>query len=71
MPGTACSASPRHAFGNRPARVAVAIAEKNGGSGELAILAVFLTGLVSVMMAPAVFRLFLVRDEAAQGFVLG
>jgi len=51
--------------------IAIGIAEKLGGEPSLAAGLVLLTGAISCLFAPLVFRLLGIRDDAAKGFTLG
>lgn len=53
------------------APVAMGIAEKLGGIPSLTAGLVVLTGLLGVVIGPALLRAFRVRDPAAAGFALG
>ncbi len=51
--------------------IAMGVAEQIGGSASLAAVFVLLTGLVAVMIGPAIMRLLSVADWRAQGLAAG
>lgn len=53
------------------APVAMAIAEKMGGSPSLTAILVVTTGILGAMLGPAVLDFVRVRDPAARGFAIG
>lgn len=51
--------------------IAMAIAENLGGSPSLTMAVVLLTGIFGAIVAPAVFKLLRIEDDAVRGFALG
>lgn len=51
--------------------IAIAVAEKMGGFPSLAAGLVLITGAMGCLIAPFVYRLLGIKDEAVKGFVLG
>lgn len=51
--------------------IAMGISERIGGLPSLTAVLVILTGILGAVSAPALFRLFRVRDVAIQGFAMG
>lgn len=51
--------------------IAIGIAEKIGGYPSLAAGLVLVTGMLGCLLAPPLFRLLRVEDDAVRGFVLG
>ncbi len=51
--------------------IAMQVAEGIGGSAALAAVIVLVTGVAGAIVAPAIFKLFNIKSEAAQGFALG
>ncbi len=51
--------------------IAIGIAEKIGGFPSLAAGIVLVTGAIGCLLAPAVFRILNVQDDAVKGFSLG
>ena len=49
----------------------MAIAESLGGSPSLTMAVVLLTGIFGAIVAPAVFKLLRIEDDAVRGFALG
>ncbi|MFN3688373.1 LrgB family protein [Salinarimonas sp.] len=53
------------------APIALGVAERIGGDPALTVLSVFVTGILGVIVTPALLRLLRVEDEAIRGFTLG
>lgn len=53
------------------APIALAVAEKLGGTVPLTILSVFTTGILGTVITPSLLRLVGVRDPMVSGFTLG
>lgn len=51
--------------------IAIAIAEKVGGFPSLAAGLVLITGAMGCFIAPIIYRILGIKDEATKGFVLG
>jgi len=51
--------------------IAIGIAEKIGGISSMAAGFVLITGAMGCLMAPFVFRVLNIKDDAAKGFALG
>ena len=51
--------------------IAVGIAESHGGMTPVTVLAVLITGIAGSILAPALIRLFRVRDAVAAGLSIG
>lgn len=51
--------------------IAMAIAENLGGSPSLTMTVVLMTGITGAIVAPTLFRLMRISDEAVCGFALG
>src|SRR5690606_115631 len=51
--------------------IAMPLAEQAGGAASLAAVAVAVTGISGVMMAPSIFRLMGVPDPRVRGFAVG
>jgi putative effector of murein hydrolase len=51
--------------------IAVGLTQKLGGLTSLITVAVLLTGIIGVLLAPMVFRMSKIDDDRWQGFILG
>lgn len=51
--------------------IAMAVAERIGGIASLTAVLVIVTGIVGAVLAPTLFRLLRVQEDAIQGFALG
>lgn len=51
--------------------IAMGVAERIGGIASLTAVLVIVTGIVGAVIAPTLFRLLRVQNEAIQGFALG
>ena len=51
--------------------IAMGVAERIGGIASLTAVLVIVTGIVGAVLAPTLFRLLRVQEDAIQGFALG